>query len=133
MNPDVWVAFANELTKTALLERLVRLGATDVPGTPRLFMRKRAPQELAGIQKGVSDWWGKKVTNPIMNVADKAVNKLPTGKVQNIARAGARLVAEDPIGTIATNLIPIPGVHPAYLAGKKGLEKAIDKLSPVAV
>jgi hypothetical protein len=32
--PELVRAFSSELQKTALLERLVRLGATDVPGTP---------------------------------------------------------------------------------------------------
>lgn len=130
MEPAVLRAFSRELQKTALLERLVRLGATDVPGTPRLLMRQRSPQELAGLQHGVESWWNRKVSDPILNVAERGVSRLP-GRLQGPARAGARLVAQDPVGTLASNLMPVPGAGPAYLAGKKGLEHAIDKFAPL--
>lgn len=118
--------------KTALLERLVRLGATDVPHTPRLFMKQRSPQELAGLQHGVQNWWGKKVTQPIMGVANKGLSKLPDGKVKRIATSGAQMVAQDPIGALAANAVPIPGASVAYFGAKKGLERAIDRIAPLA-
>lgn len=122
----------SQLEKRALLERLVRLGATDVPGTPRLLMRQRSPQELAGLQQGVSNWWGKKVSEPIMGMANKGLNKLPAGKVRNIATSGAKLVAQDPVGAIAANAVPIPGASLAYFGMKRGLERAIDRIAPLA-
>lgn len=118
--------------KIALLERLVRLGATDIPKTPRLLMKQRSPQELAGLQQGVENWWGKKVTQPIMNVANKGLNKLPEGKLKSVATTGAKMVAQDPLGTVAANAVPIPGAFPAYLGVKRGLEKAIDRVAPLA-
>lgn len=118
--------------KVALLERLVRLGATDIPKTPRLLMRQRSPQELANLQHGVADWWGKKVTTPVMNVANKGLNRLPEGKLKNVATSGAKLVAQDPIGTLASNAIPVPGASLAYHGAKRGLERAIDRIAPLA-
>ena len=118
--------------KVALLERLVRLGATDVPGTPRLLMRQRSPQELAGLQHGVEHWWDKNVSSHIMNVANKGLNKLPAGKLKSVATSGAKLVAQDPVGALASNAVPIPGASAAYFGAKKGLEKAIDRFAPLA-
>lgn len=118
--------------KVALLERLVRLGATDIPKTPRLLMKQRSPQELAGLQHGVENWWGKKVTQPVMSVANKGLNKLPEGKLKNVATSGAKLVAQDPIGTLASNAIPIPGASLAYHGAKRGLERVIDRVAPLA-
>lgn len=132
MTPETFRAFRDELSKTAVLERLVRLGATDIPGTPRLLMKQRSPAQLAGLQQGVENWWNNKVTNPLMQHAEKhVVSKLPAGRIQTVARQGAKLVAEDPVGAAAANLIPIPGAHPAYLASKKGVEKLIDRFAPL--
>jgi hypothetical protein len=93
-------------------------------------MRRRSPQELAGLQHGVESWWGSHVSDPLLNVAERGLQKLP-GRLQGPARAGARLVAQDPVGMLASNLVPIPGASPAYLAGKKGLERVIDKFAPI--
>lgn len=125
-------AMRQEFEKLALLERLVRLGATDIPKTPRLLMKQRTPQELAGLQHGVTNWWGKNVSEPIMHVANKGLSKLPEGRLRNVATTGAKMVAQDPLGTVAANAIPIPGAFPAYLGAKKGLEKAIDRIAPLA-
>ena len=124
-------AFSDELSKTALLERLVRLGATDIPKTPRMFMKQRSPQQLAGLQSGVENWWGKKVTQPILNTAEKGLQKLPQGKVQNALRHVAGAVAKDPIGVGLSSMAPVPGAELAYLAGKRGLERAIDRFAPL--
>lgn len=125
-------ALAASFMKVALLERLVRLGATDIPKTPRLLMKQRSPQELAGLQHGVEKWWGKKVTEPVMSVANKGLSKLPEGKLKNVATTGAKMVAQDPLGAVAANAIPIPGAFPAYLGAKKGLERVIDRVAPLA-
>lgn len=117
--------------KSALLERLVRLGATDVPGTPRLLMKKRTPAELAALQQGVEQGWNKRVTTPLMRVADRGLSKLPEGKVRNLATAGAKAVAQDPAGTLLTQAIPVPGAAPAWMAAKRGLERVIDRVSPL--
>ena len=120
-----------ELEKIALIERLVRLGATDIPGTPRLLMRHRSPAELGQLQRNVDQAWNAKVTTPIMGLFEKGLKKLPEGKMQETVRKGARLVAEDPVGSLAANLVPLPGAHPAYIAGKKGVERLIDRVAPV--
>jgi len=73
--------------KQALLERLVRLGATDIPGTPRLLMRHRSPEELGQLQQGVTDAISK-VKEPLRakgtGVVERLANKLPDvgGKVR---------------------------------------------------
>jgi len=121
-----------ELEKVALLERLVRLGATDVPKTPRFLMRHRSPGELAGLQHAVSSGWDKRVTDPIMHVADKGLKKLPEGKVKEVVSGQVRNVARDPLGSVATNAVPMPGATLAYQAGKRGLEKLIDRVAPLA-
>lgn len=118
-------------TKVALIERLVRLGATPIPGTPKLLMKSRTPQELSALQHNVSNAWNSRVTEPLMRRAEPLLNRLPKGKVQDLARTGAKLVAEDPVGTVVTNAIPIPGAHPGYLALKRGLEGVIDRIAPI--
>lgn len=117
--------------KGALLERLVRLGATDIPNTPRLLMRKRSPVELAKLQQRVTQGWDKRVTSPIMQAADSGLKRLPEGKIKSIATGGAKMLAKDPVGVVASNLVPIPGAFPAYMGAKKGLERAIDRFAPV--
>lgn len=132
MHALVVTAMRQELEKLALLERLVRLGATDIPKTPRLLMRHRSPEELAGLQHGVTKAWDERVTNPIMQVANRGLNRLPEGKVRQLATKGMQTVARDPVGALATNLVPVPGAFPAYAAGKKGLERLIDRAAPLA-
>jgi hypothetical protein len=95
-------------------------------------MKKRSPQELAGLQHGVANWWGKKVTEPIMGVANKGLSRLPEGKLKNVATSGAKLVAQDPVGALAANAVPVPGASLAYFGAKRGLEKAIDRIAPLA-
>lgn len=126
-----WRGDAPDLVKTALIERLVRLGATDIPGTPRLLMRHRGPEELGALQQAVERGYDSRVTDPLMGVLQKVTNKLPDGKPKRILQKGARLVAEDPLGTLAANLVPLPGAHPAYVAGKKVLERGIDRFAPI--
>lgn len=120
------------LEKVALMERLVRLGATDIPNTPRLLMRHRSPGELAALQGSVSQQWNKRVTDPLMRKANLGLSKLPQGKLKSIAEGGARIVAQDPLGAAITNVLPVPGAFAAYTAGKRGLERVIDRLSPLA-
>ena len=132
MEALVVTAMRRELEKVALLERLVRLGATDIPHTPHMLMRHRSPGELATLQHGVEGSWNSHVTDPIMRVADKGLRKIPEGKIRQFATSGARNIARDPVGALASNLAPIPGAFPAYTAGKHGLERLIDRVSPLA-
>lgn len=133
MNPVSLIAMRSEFEKLALLERLVRLGATDIPGTPRLLMRHRNPQELKSLQHAFESGWHKRVTDPIMGVAEKGIGLLPSGKVQEGARAGARLIAKDPIGHGLAALTPVPVLpHAGVEVAKKGLEKLIDRFAPLA-
>jgi hypothetical protein len=120
-----------ELEKIALLERLVRLGATPIPGTPKLLMKNRSPAELKSLQGAVESAWNSRVTNPIMRAAEGPLSRLPAGKIQNGARWLAKQVAEDPVGMSLTNAIPIPGATLAYQGVKRGLEKAIDRFAPL--
>lgn len=126
-----FAACLEALEKTALIERLVRLGATSIPGTPRLFMKNRSPAELKALQGAVESGWNRRVTDPIMRVAEKPLSKLPPGKLQTGARWMARQVAEDPVGMTISNAIPVPGATVAYQGVKKGLEKAIDRFVPI--
>jgi len=131
---------AMEMAKEAVAERLARLAATPVEQlapsvfkspTPQLFMRSRSPQQLRELQNMLEAKWSQHVTNPIMQRAEPMLHKLPAGKWQTIARKGTELFAEDPVGTVAANLVPVPGAHPAYVLGKKGLEKTIDRFFPL--
>lgn len=115
--------------KEALIERLVRLGATPIKGTPKLLMKNRSPKELSDLQKAFDAAYDRRITSPLMGIAEKGISKLPS-RVQPTVRKGAKLLAEDPIGMLVTSPIPIPGAQPAYLAGKKGLERLIDTFAP---
>lgn len=131
MDAGVFSSMRSELEKVALLERLVRLGATDIPKTPRLVMKQRSPQELAALQQGVDKWWNKRVSGPVMGVANAGLKRLPEGRMKTLATHGAKLVADDPVGALAANAVPVPGAYPAYLAGKRGFERLIDKAAPL--
>jgi hypothetical protein len=117
--------------KVALIERLVRLGATPIKGTPKLLMDERSPADLAKLQGAVTEGWDKHVTKPLLSRAEPLISKVPAGRVQNVLRTGARLAAEDPVGALLAHAVPVPGAFPAYLAGKKGLEHVIDKVAPL--
>lgn len=119
----------SEVDKTALIERLVRLGATDVPNTPRLVMRQRSPQELAELQNSVTGFF-QKYEDPAKKWVGKKLEAIPEGKIRKGLQAGANMLIENP-ETIPMQPIPVPGLSPAYLAAKKGLEKAIDRFSPL--
>jgi len=140
-----YAAFADELDqpmlKQALIERLVRLGATDVedlPGirhliksSPRLFMRKRSPQELHGLEQGIAGAFNR-FEQPIVNGAKSLVAKTPIARSPSLEK-GTNALLETMIRNpdfAAAKLSPIPGSSFAYLAGKKGLEKAIDRWAP---
>ncbi len=132
MNSVITKAFVSELTKIALIERLVRLGATDIPNTPRMLMRHRSPQELGQLQSSVTSLLYNNVKKPIMGVAEKGLTKLPAGKVQSAARTMAETFATDPVGTtLSAVALPIPGAEALYVGGKKVLERGIDKAFPL--
>lgn len=131
MNSLIYRSFAGELEKRALLERLVRLGATDIPKTPRLFMRKRGPAELHALQESVTAAGQKYMAKPVMKALEPGLQKLPQGKIQNVARSGAGMLAKDPLGLVAWGAVPIPGTLEAYYGGKKALEKGIDMAFPL--
>lgn len=148
MNVDVLRGFVDELqtgmVKQALIERLIRLGATDVedlPGvnrivksTPRLFMRKRSPEELAGLQHGVQSFFDS-YEKPAIAKAKSVIDKLPTktparGFVTKALNHAAGTVIKNPELAV-TELSPVPGTGLAWLGAKKGLERAIDRLAPI--
>jgi hypothetical protein len=120
----------DELEKIAVIERLIRLGATPIKGTPKLVMKVRSPEELAHLQGSVERGWAKKVTDPTMRLLERGVVKLP-GSAQPAARMVAREVARDPFGTLASKAIPIPGASLAYVGLKRGLERVIDRVAPL--
>ena len=117
------------MEKDALIERLVRLGATDVPNTPRLLMRKRSPDELAGLQHGVENAFGK-LQGPAQAAVDRAADKTFTPRIAGALKSVASVGIKNP-EIIPMQRVPIPGLTPAYLAGKRGLEKLIDKFLPL--
>jgi hypothetical protein len=118
------------LEKNALLERLVRLAATDVPGTPRLLMRQRSPEELAALQHGVQRFMGG-FHEPAKQAVEPMLQRLPQGKVQHYLRKGVHALIENPEGLAAWGT-GIPGALEGYVGGKKLLEKGIDRLAPLA-
>lgn len=124
-------SFRDELEKTALLERLVRLGATDVPKTPRLLMRQRSPQELAALQQSVSAAHDRLVGQPVVNAATRLTNRMSPGKLRTVAEKTTKALGSDPIGIAAASAVPIPGATVGYLAGKRALEGAIDRFAPL--
>lgn len=130
MNADIAKAFADELTKIALIERLVRLGATDIPKTPRMFMRQRSPAELGQLQGSVTAAMDKTIKKPIMDVAERGISQLPD-RTRPMARTVANAFASDPVGATLSTAVPIPGATALYLGGKKALESGIDKAFPL--
>lgn len=148
MNVHQLRGFASELqtgmVKEALIERLMRLGATDLedlPGvghvlkkTPRLFMKKRSPEELSQLQDGVKNFFDS-YEQPAIAKAKSVIDRLPQGTpkrefVSKILNRGAEAVIKNPELAL-TELSPMPGTGLAWLGAKKGLERAIDRLAPV--
>lgn len=117
------------MKKEALVERLVRLGATDIPNTPRLLMKHRSPEELAHLQQGVTNAF-KRVEDPIKHHVGKLVDKVPGEKVRKVLKGGANLLIDNP-ETIPMQAVPIPGLTPGYLGAKRLLEKGIDRFAPI--
>lgn len=120
------------LTKMALIERLIRLGATPIPGTPKLLMDERTPEQLSSLQRNVDDHWNQHVTEPLMRVAEPMLQHLPEGRMQGLARSGAQMVAQDPVGAVLSSAIPIPGAGAGYFAAKRGAERLIDRVAPLS-
>lgn len=126
------------MVKQALIERLIRLGATDVedlPGvknviskTPRMFMKKRSPEELAQLQHGVTSFFDR-FEQPAIAKAKGIIDKVPHEKTRNVLNRGASTVIKNP-ELLATEFSPVPGTGMAWLAAKRGLEKAIDHVAP---
>lgn len=115
--------------KVALVERLARLALTDVPSTPRLLMRKRSPMELGAVQQGVENaferWQG-----PAREKAQALAGRLlPEGRARGVLTRVANLAIDNP-EIVPMQALPIPGLTPAYLGAKKGLEHVLDRVSP---
>jgi hypothetical protein len=115
--------------KLALVERLARLAATDIPGTPRLFMRHRSPKELADIQKAVTRGV-RRVEAPLERKLHKATAKLPK-PLKKTVRKAVKMVIRNP-EQLPLQPVPVPGISPATLAIKKGLEYGIDRFAPMS-
>lgn len=150
MDPHILRAFYDELEqpmlKQALIDRLIRLGATDLedlPGvrhvikkTPRLFMRKRSPEELHAMQESIAGAITR-AGQPFVNAGKAVVDKTPvlspllarSPKLHQATHNIVETMIRNPDFALA-KASPIPGSSFAYLAGKKGLEKAIDKWAP---
>lgn len=141
------------MLKQALIEQLARLGATDVLDLPgvrkatasmpkvqkalntRLLMRHRDPVELSALQHSIAEA-RHRVTEPMVQAAERGLDKIPGMTVRPKLRKGTsalvRMMVENP-DFAAVKLNPIPGSSIAYLAGKQGLEKALDHFAPVAL
>jgi hypothetical protein len=119
-----------KMEKAAIVERLARLALTDIPKTPRLLMRHRSPGELAQVQHGVQGAI-ERLKEPVRRGVGSLTARLPEGRLQRGVSQMANLAIDNP-EILPMQAVPIPGLTPAYLAGKKGLEKAIDKVAPIA-
>ncbi len=119
----------NEQNKVALVERLVRLGATDVGKTPRLFMKKRSPEELAALQHGVTRAF-RKVEAPLQRKLHLATAGMEPTKKKVLRSAGKALI-ENPAQLLLTAPIPVPGAGPAAVGVTRGMERLIDRFAPV--
>ena len=116
--------------KVALVERLARLAMTDVPGTPRMLMRHRSPGELAAVQKGIEGTVGR-LKEPVRAHAHAAAGRLlPEGRIRSALTRAADLAIDHP-EILPMQAVPIPGLTPAYLGAKKGLERALDHFAPM--
>ena len=87
MDPVMLRGFRDELStpmlKQALLEHVVRLGATDVEhlpvlnkvfsNTPRLAMPHRTPEQLGQLQHDVAQWFAKK-EQPIIDAMHRKID-----------------------------------------------------------
>lgn len=116
------------MNKDALLGELARAALSDIPGTPRLLMRSRSPQELGALQHNINSLGGLKykAEDAVHGLADKVFTPRVSGAVKSVASMGIRNPEIIPMQGL-----PIPGLTPAYLAAKRGLEKGIEKISPV--
>lgn len=94
-------------------------------------MRRRGPAELQALQDSVGRIGEKYMAKPVMRMLEPGLKRLPEGKVQNTVRAGANMLAKDPVGLAAWATIPVPGTLEAYYGGKKALEKGIDLAFPI--
>lgn len=115
-------------TKVALLERLVRLGATPIPNTPKLLMKVRSPAELKALEQSVTSSWNKGITAPISKKLLPLAEKAPE-KLRPAARFVASEVSKDPAGAAFTLLAPGGSTYPV---AKRGLEALIDRVAPLS-
>lgn len=120
-----------KMEKKALVERLARLALTDVPGTPRMMMRQRSPEELAQVQQGITGAVGR-IKEPVRTRAHELAGRLASPGRLRGALTGAADLAIDHPEIVPMQALPIPGLTPAYLGLKKGLERAIDRFAPAA-
>jgi len=130
-------ACADEMEKIALLREAVRLGLKDVPGTPRLVMRKRNLLERAAASEKAVRAYERAISDPIKKKLTPVAEKLPESvripltsksvKPRAAATRGVEMMAADPIGNVASNLVPAPGAFAAYHGAKKGGEVLINK------
>lgn len=118
-----------DFKKEALLERLVRLAATDVPGTPRAVMKHRSPEELAALQHSVSGAF-QKWEEPAKKAVHGVIDRIPHAGAQRVLKGGANMMIENP-EMIPMQAIPIPGASLGYLGAKKGLERGLDRIAPI--
>lgn len=120
---------AGSREKTALIERLIRLGATDVGKTPRLFMKQRGPEELAALQHGVTRAF-RKYEAPMERRLHKATAEMGSKPKKALRTAGKYLIRNP--HTALTAPIPVPGLDLAVTGAKRGLEHAIDRFAPIS-
>lgn len=141
-------AFRDELespmVKKALIERLVRIGATDVEDlpllnrivskTPRLAMKRRGGAELRQLQSGVENWIARK-EEPVIKGFHGLIDRLPAVPIPGVkqpvpvgAPATLRLMsaAEEMGVPVARGAVPHIPTHVPYREGlKKGVEVVV--------
>lgn len=136
IDPASLRACSDELEKSAVLREAVRFGLKDVPRTPRLLMKGRGLLERATAAERMARKYEGAVSEPIKRKLSPVAQKLPeevrvplttkTVKPRAAAEKGVDVVAADPLGNVASNLVPFPGAFAAYHGAKAGGRKLIN-------
>lgn len=116
------------MIKLALIDRLFRLGATDIPRTPRLLMRKRSKKDLAKLQFRVHSRMTK-MQRPFKRALHRTTKHIPHRGTRKLIRGVGNRIIENP-DALPLAALPVPGSEIAYLAAKRGIEKGIDRVAP---
>lgn len=124
------------MVKEALIEQLVRLGATPIKGTPNLLMKNRTPEELAQLEQSVAGGI-RKVEEPLERGLNKVLfhpksplSRLSTGAQYALWGTGREAI-KHPEAALLEALAPGGTIlGGGWIAGKKALEHSINRFLP---